>query len=105
MGVMDQAEIQAVPRRWRSAAIKFLVGGTSNDRQLRAGGQAMQQMVTRAGSAAGRLWWVRADRTMLAVALVIEGAGRTSTMFFSPPDAPGVDRQRLVRLIRIRTPP
>jgi len=99
MGVMDQVEIQAVPRRWRSAAIKFLVGGASDDRQIRAGGQAMQQMVTKAGSAAGRLWWARSDRTTLAVALVVEGAGRTSMMFFSPPDAPGVDRQWLVRLI------
>jgi len=59
----------------------------------------MQQMVTKAGSAASRLWWVRADRTTLAVALVVEGAGRTSMLFFSPPDAPGVDRQWLVRLI------
>ena len=59
----------------------------------------MQQMVAKAGSAAARLWWARADRTTLAVALVIEGAGRTSMLFFSPPDAPGVDRQWLVRLI------
>ncbi len=59
----------------------------------------MQQMVTKAGSAASRLWWARADRTTLAVALVVEGAGRTSMLFFSPPDAPGVDRQWLVRLI------
>jgi len=99
MGAMDQAEIQAVPRRWRSAAIRFLVGGTSNDRQVRADGQAMQQMVTKAGSAASRLWWVRADRTTLAVALVIEGSGRTSMLFSSPPGAPGVDRRELVRLI------
>jgi len=59
----------------------------------------MQQMVAKAGSAASRLWWVRADRTTLAVALVVEGAGRTSMLFFSPPDVPGVDRQWLVRLI------
>ena len=99
MGAMDQVEIQAVPRRFRSAAIRFLVGGTSNERQMRAQGQAMQQMVARAGSAAGRLWWARADRTTLAAALVVEGVGRTSMLFFSPPDAPGVDRQWLIRLI------
>ena len=60
----------------------------------------MQQMVAQAGSAAARLWWARDDRTTLAVALVIEGTGRISMLFFSPPTAPGVDRQWLVRLIR-----
>ena len=99
MGAMDQAVIQAVPRRWRSTAIRFLVDGTSNDRRMRAQGQATQQMIARAGSAAARLWWARGDRTTLAVALVVEGAGRTSMLFFSPPAAPGVDRQWLVRLI------
>jgi mycothiol synthase len=35
----------------------------------------------------------------LAVALVVEGPGRTGMLFFSPPGAPGVDRRVLVRLI------
>lgn len=59
----------------------------------------MQQTVTKAGSAAARFWWARGGRTTLAAALVVESAGRTSMLFFSPPDAPGVDRQWLVRLI------
>jgi len=66
---------------------------------MRAQGQVMQQMMTRSGPTASRLWWARADRKTLAVALLIEGAGRTSMLFFSPPEAPGVDRQWLVRLI------
>ncbi|MDP6637352.1 MAG: GNAT family N-acetyltransferase [Phycisphaerae bacterium] len=96
---MDHVEIQPVPRRSRAAAIKFLVAGTSNDRQTRAQEQVIQQMVSRSGSAAIRLWWSRSGRTTLAVALVVEGAGRISMLFFSPPDAPGVDCAQLVRLI------
>jgi ribosomal protein S18 acetylase RimI-like enzyme len=96
---MDQVEIQAVPRRFRAGAIKFLVAGTQNDREMRAQGKVMQQMVARVGVAADRLWWARDHRTTLASALVVEGVGRISMLFFSPPYAPGVDRKQLMRLI------
>jgi len=59
----------------------------------------MQQMISRAGGSASRLWWARSDRRTLAAALVIEGLGRTAMLFFSPPDAPGVDRAGLMQLI------
>jgi len=96
---MDPIEIQEVPRRFRAQAIRFLDGGTRNDRQMRAQRQTMQQMISRAGTAASRLWWARSGRETLAVAVVVESAGRTSMLFFSPPYAPGVDRGQLVRLI------
>ncbi len=96
---MDQVEIQAVPRRHRGAAISFLVGQTDSDRRTRARTQAMQQMVARAGTAASRLWWARSGRKTLASALVVEAVGRTATLFFSPPDTPGVDRKQLSNLI------
>ncbi|MCP4378776.1 MAG: GNAT family N-acetyltransferase, partial [bacterium] len=73
--------------------------GTSNDRQLRPASQVMQQLVSRAAVDAVRFWWARAENVTVAVALAIEGPGRTSMLFFSPPGAPGVDRQSLERLI------
>ena len=96
---MGIVEIQEVPRRFRDQAIRFLVGGTRNDRQMRAQGQAMQQMISNVPTAASRLWWARSDRTTHAVAAIIEGVGRTSMIFFSPPYAPGVDPKQLARLI------
>ena len=60
----------------------------------------MQQMIAASGSSAGRLWWARSGRTTLASALVVESAGRTSMLFSSPPNAPGVDLQSLTRLVR-----
>jgi len=96
---MSDAGIQAVPRRSRGAAIKFLVGGARNDRQTRDQADGLRQMMTRYGGPAVTLWWARSGRTTLAAAMVLEGAGRTSMLFCSPVDAPGVDRQWLVRLV------
>jgi ribosomal protein S18 acetylase RimI-like enzyme len=96
---MDIVEIQEIPRRFRTQAIRFLVGGTRNDRQMDTQGQAMQQMISNVPTAASKLWWARSGRTTHAVAAIIEGVGRTSMIFFSPPYAPGVDRKQLARLI------
>ncbi len=59
----------------------------------------MRKMIERAGPSASRLWWTRSGRNILAAALVIESPGHTAGLFFSRPDTPGVDRQRLVELI------
>ena len=96
---MVEAEIQTVPWRSRGAAIRFLVGRDDSYRQTRAGVQTMRRMLDRFGPAASRFWRVRSGRKTLAVALVVECVGKTAMLFFSPPDAPGVDRRRLVGLI------
>ena len=96
---MDIVEIQEVPRRFRKQAIRFLVGGTRNDRQIRTQGQAMQQMISNVPTSASTLWWARSGRTTHAVAAIIRGVGRTSMIFFSPPYAPGVNHEQLAHLI------
>jgi ribosomal protein S18 acetylase RimI-like enzyme len=59
----------------------------------------MRKMIERAGPSASSLWWARSGRKTLAVALAVESPGHTAGLFFSRPDTPGVDRQRLVELI------
>ncbi|MBT3199219.1 MAG: GNAT family N-acetyltransferase [Phycisphaerales bacterium] len=97
---MKQAEIQAVPRRFRTSAAKFLAGGNACAPAQDAQKRAILTMIANPPGAKPKFWWARSGRTILAAAMVVENPGRTGMLLTSPPYAPGVERQQLVELVR-----
>jgi len=98
--MVEEVCIEAVGRRGRAAALRFVVGGARDGPTVRSQADAMRVMARSRGAQAVRLWWARRKGVPVAAAIVLESPGRTGMLFFCPPDAPGVNRSWLARLVR-----
>lgn len=96
----DEVRIEAVGRRGKARAIRFLAAGARDDWTARRQADAMREVLRRRDASAVSLWWARRKRATLASAMVVESPGRIGMLFCCPPEAPGVDRAWLVRLVR-----
>lgn len=96
---MSRIKGEPVSRRKAMAAVRFLVAGARSDALAQSQALSFYQQTVQRYEGACRLWWTRSWRTPLAAAMVLENAGHTGMLFFSPPDAPGVDRAALVDLV------
>ena len=96
----DEVRIEAVGRRGKARAIRFLAAGARDDWTARRQADAMREILRRRDASAVSLWWARRKRAALASAMVVERPGRTGMLFCCPPEAPGVDRAWLVKLVR-----
>ena len=92
--------IEAVPNRKQHQAVRFLIGGSRQDDLVEAQARALERQTLAGRSGSSHLWWARRWRQCLAVALVFENVGRTGMLFASPAEAPGVDVEALIELLR-----
>ena len=92
--------IEAVPSRKQRQAVRFLIGGSRQDEMVDAQAHNLERQMLAGRGDSAHLWWVRTWRQCLAAALVFENVGRTGMLFASPAEAPGVDVESLVELLR-----
>jgi len=96
----DEVRVEAVGRRGKARAIRFLAAGARDDWTARRQADTMRDILRRRDASAVNLWWARRRRVALASAMVVESPGRTGMLFCCPLEAPGVDRAWLVKLVR-----
>ena len=92
--------IEVVPTRKQHQAMRFLIGGSRQDELVDAQANALERQTLVGRSGASHLWWARSWRQCLAAAMVVENVGRTGMLFASPVEAPGVDIEALIELLR-----
>ncbi len=92
--------IEAVPNRKQHQAVRFLIGGSRQDELVEAQALALERQTLAGRNGSSHLWWARRWRQPLAAALVFENVGRTGMLFASPAEAPGVDVETLIELLR-----
>lgn len=92
--------IEAVPRRKQHQAVRFLIGGSRQDDVVDAHADNLERQMLAGRGASSHLWWARRWMQCLAAALVFENVGRTGMLFASPAQAPGVDVESLIELLR-----
>jgi GNAT superfamily N-acetyltransferase len=92
--------IEVVPTRKQHQAVRFLIGGSRQDELVDAQAHNLERQMLAGRSDSSHLWWTRSWRQCLAAALVFENVGRTGMLLASPAEAPGVDVEMLIELLR-----
>ena len=80
--------------------MRFLVAGRGGGALVESRAEAFETMVDARRPLEVRLWQARRWHKRLAAAMILENAGKTGFLFYSPPAANGVDSPALVRVIR-----
>jgi len=78
--------------------MRFLAGGSCRDAIAEVRAAALDRLARCYGEALRRLWWARRGRRCVASAMILESAGRTGMLLYSPVSARGVEADALASL-------
>jgi len=98
----DPFQIEPVSGKRRGEALCFLGAGRRRDLQAALQGEALGDVLTRAG-AKGHFWLARRGEEIVAAAMVIPSPGRVGMVFHSPAESPGVEASPLAGALRLAT--
>lgn len=98
--MFGKPNIEPVRPQERSEAIRFVVAGEGRGSLSDARAQAFEAMILARGDSGISLLVARSWRKLAGAALVMENPGRIGFLFYSPMQAPGVNREIMPALVQ-----